>query len=173
MYLLWQEVKGQKKSKRFFQAGVSSKKRTNKFYFTTMKPQVDLFSFIFWRKLKTPKRHFEINWPLSWAIKDLWGTKVMYCYVLKLLFLIPQSYFPHQAATSIYSEVLGSCPYLFQNSIVMSRLQRGDKIQVQTKSEFNFIAIIFLFTVYMKIGTFFLHYLYRCTLQQVVTLVVK
>ena len=30
-----------------------------------MKPQVDLFSFVFWRKLKTPKRHFEINWPLA------------------------------------------------------------------------------------------------------------
>ena len=29
----------------------------------------------------------------------------MYCYVLKLLFLITQSYFPKQAATSIYSEV--------------------------------------------------------------------
>ena len=25
----------------------------------------DLFSFVFWRKLKTPKRHFEIIWPLS------------------------------------------------------------------------------------------------------------
>ena len=24
----------------------------------------DLFLFVFWRKLKTPKRHFEINWPL-------------------------------------------------------------------------------------------------------------
>ena len=30
-----------------------------------MKHQVDLFSFVFWRKLKTAKRHFEINWPLS------------------------------------------------------------------------------------------------------------
>ena len=40
---------------------VSSKKRTNKFYFTTMKLQVDLFSFLFGRKLKTPKGHFEIN----------------------------------------------------------------------------------------------------------------
>ena len=29
-----------------------------------MKPQFDLFSFVFWRKLKTPKRHFEIIWPL-------------------------------------------------------------------------------------------------------------
>ena len=25
----------------------------------------DLFSFVFWRKLKTPKRNFEINWTLS------------------------------------------------------------------------------------------------------------
>ena len=30
-----------------------------------MKPQIDWFSFIFWRKLKTQKRHFEINWPLT------------------------------------------------------------------------------------------------------------
>ena len=36
----------------------------NEFDFTTMKPQVDLFSIVFWKKLKTPKRHFEINWPL-------------------------------------------------------------------------------------------------------------
>ena len=25
---------------------------------------VNLFSFIFWKTVKTPKRHFEINWPL-------------------------------------------------------------------------------------------------------------
>ena len=25
---------------------------------------VDLFAFVFWKKVKTPKRHFEINWPL-------------------------------------------------------------------------------------------------------------
>ena len=25
---------------------------------------VDFFSFVFWKKVKTPKRHFEINWPL-------------------------------------------------------------------------------------------------------------
>ena len=31
-----------------------------------MIPQVDLFSFIFWEKLKAPKRHFEINWPLAY-----------------------------------------------------------------------------------------------------------
>ena len=31
----------------------------------TMKPQVDLFSFVFWRKLKTPKNLFEIIWLLT------------------------------------------------------------------------------------------------------------
>ena len=57
--------KGQTKSKRYFQADVSSKKQTNEFYFTTMKPQFDLFSFLFWKKLKTPKNHFEIN--MDWG----------------------------------------------------------------------------------------------------------
>ena len=42
----------------FFQADVSSKKQRNEFYFTAMEPQVDLFSFIIWRKLKTPKKTF-------------------------------------------------------------------------------------------------------------------
>ena len=56
-----------------------------------------------------------IKW-LSWSIKNLWGIKVMYCYVLlKLLFLIPQSYFPNQAATSIYSEVPVLAYLFFQN----------------------------------------------------------
>ena len=48
-------AKGQTKSKWFFQANVSSKKQTNEFYFSTMKPQVDLFLFIFggnWRHQK-------------------------------------------------------------------------------------------------------------------------
>ena len=35
--------------------------RTN----STMIPQVDLVSFVFWKKLKTQKRHFEIKWPLE------------------------------------------------------------------------------------------------------------
>ena len=54
-------TKGQTNSKTFFQDSVSSKKRMNEFDFTTMIPQVDLFSFVFWRKLKTPKSYFEIN----------------------------------------------------------------------------------------------------------------
>ena len=62
---LTEVTKGQTNLKCFFQADISYKKRTNEFYFITMKPQVDLFSFVFWRKLKTPKRHFEINWPLK------------------------------------------------------------------------------------------------------------
>ena len=52
------KTKGQTKSKWFFQANVSSKKRTKEFNFTIL---WDFFSFVFWRKLKTPKRHFEIN----------------------------------------------------------------------------------------------------------------
>ena len=40
------------------------KKWANNFDYTTMIPQVDLFSFVFWRKSMTPKNHFEINWPL-------------------------------------------------------------------------------------------------------------
>ena len=60
--------KGQTKLKWFFQADVSSEKRTNEFNFTTMTPQVDLFSFVFWKKLKTPKRYFEIKWPLETSV---------------------------------------------------------------------------------------------------------
>ena len=45
----------------------SPKIRTKKFDFTTMTPQVDWFSFVFWEKLKTPKRHFQINLPLKWV----------------------------------------------------------------------------------------------------------
>ena len=66
LILLSSLAKGQTKSK-CFQADISSKKWRNEFAFTSMIPQVDLFSFAFWRKLKTPKRHFEINWHLtSW-----------------------------------------------------------------------------------------------------------
>ena len=53
--------KGQLISKGLFGILNSHKKRTKKFDFTTMIPQVDLFSFVFWEKLKTPKRHFEIK----------------------------------------------------------------------------------------------------------------
>ena len=48
-------TKGQTKSKWFFQADVSSKKPTNEFDFNTVIPLVNLFLFVFWKKLKTPK----------------------------------------------------------------------------------------------------------------------
>ena len=51
-------IKGQKKSKWFFQIDIFSKNRTNEFYFTTMKPQVDLFSF--WNMSRI-LRKFTIN----------------------------------------------------------------------------------------------------------------
>ena len=58
-------IKGQLISKWFLGSSISSKKRTNKFDFTTMIPQVDMFSFVFLRKSTTPKKRFEINWPLE------------------------------------------------------------------------------------------------------------
>ena len=58
-------TKGQLVSKCFLGSSISSKKWTNEFDFTTMIPQVDLFSFVFWRKSTTQKNHFEINWPLK------------------------------------------------------------------------------------------------------------
>ena len=60
----------------FFQADVSSKTWTNEFYFTTMKPQFELLSFVFMRKLKTPKRHFQINCPL---VKDCENVRIWEC----------------------------------------------------------------------------------------------
>ena len=50
-----------------FQADVSSKKRMYKFNFTNMR----LVFVRFWKKLKTQKRHFEINWPL-YFIKNIY-----------------------------------------------------------------------------------------------------
>ena len=49
--------------------------KTSGFYFTVMKPQVDLFLFVFWRKLKITKIHFEINWPLCIMFSSQWGKK--------------------------------------------------------------------------------------------------
>ena len=49
----------------FLGSSISSKRQTNKFNFTSMIPQVDLFSFVFWRKSMTPKNNFEIKWPLE------------------------------------------------------------------------------------------------------------
>ena len=53
-------AKGQTNSKWFFKPTFLPKnERTNSILLL-----VDLFSFVFWKKVKTPKRHFEINWPL-------------------------------------------------------------------------------------------------------------
>ena len=57
----FKEDKGQIISQANYGILKPSKKTTNKFNFTTMIPQVDLLLFVFWRKLKTLKRHFEIN----------------------------------------------------------------------------------------------------------------
>ena len=56
----WNRAKGQLISKGVLMSTISSKKRMKEFDFTIMIPQIDLFSFVFWRKSKTPKKHFEI-----------------------------------------------------------------------------------------------------------------
>ena len=66
--VLWDEKtasNGQLILKRLFGILNSSKIRTKKLDLITMIPKVDLFLFLFWKNLKTPKRHFEINWPLQ------------------------------------------------------------------------------------------------------------
>ena len=55
------KAKGQLISKGLFAILNSSKKRRKKFDLTTVILQVDLFSSVFWKNLKTPKIHFEIN----------------------------------------------------------------------------------------------------------------
>ena len=54
-------TKGQLISKGLSGILTSPKEQTKKFDFTKMTPQVDLFSFVFCEKLKTPKSHSEIN----------------------------------------------------------------------------------------------------------------
>ena len=54
--ILYVHSKGQLISKGLCGILYCPKKRTKKFDFTTMIPQVDLFLFIFWKKLKTKKK---------------------------------------------------------------------------------------------------------------------
>ena len=61
----WQGFKGQLLSKWFF--GVVDflqKTNKNKSSRGIIVVKSNLFGFFFWRKLMTPKNHFEINWPL-------------------------------------------------------------------------------------------------------------
>ena len=46
---------------------------------------VDLFSFVFWKKVKTPKSHFEIKWPLD--IKVIWHLRTFKQTIKKCLHL--------------------------------------------------------------------------------------
>jgi hypothetical protein len=62
-YLLWQWINQVTALKCLSSKGQLISKCP--FNLTTMIPQVELYSFVFWKILKTPKRQFEINWPLS------------------------------------------------------------------------------------------------------------
>ena len=66
--ILMESLKVRQSRNDLFKPTFLPKKWTNKFDFTTMILQVNLFSFVFWRKSTTPKNHFEINWPLSRAL---------------------------------------------------------------------------------------------------------
>ena len=63
--------KGQLILKCLFGIFNSPKKLTKKFDFTTMVPQVELFSFVFWENWRHQKNYFEINWPLAHEIRKV------------------------------------------------------------------------------------------------------
>ena len=62
--------KGHKRSKLFFQVDISSKKRSNEFYFTTIKPQVDLFFVRFLEEIEDKKKTFRCYLTFSLAINS-------------------------------------------------------------------------------------------------------
>ena len=81
----------------------------------------------------------------------------MYCYVLKLLFLITQSYTPNQAATSIYSVVLGWV-YLQFKSIKWQHviMETWKNIYISCKdicacSAGHFLKMFFIFTKMVRL----------------------
>ena len=55
----------------------------------TMKPQVDLLLFVFWKKLKTSERYFEINWPLTMAYLE---TNIYICPLFGKSLIMPFNY---------------------------------------------------------------------------------
>ena len=79
-------VEGQLISKFHFGIFNSSKNRMKKFDLTTIlwHLQVELFSFVFLEELKTPKRHFEINWRLHIFQSDIFLIISNYHYSDKL-----------------------------------------------------------------------------------------
>ena len=71
-------------SQRFYQ---KTKKQTKKFDFTATIPPFDLFSFCFWKKVKTPKRHFKINLKYILWILQARKSWLIYCQVIVFHFL--------------------------------------------------------------------------------------
>ena len=76
-------IKVNKFQREFLVSSILPKKRMKKFDLTTMIPQVDLFSFGFWKKLKTPKRHLEINW-LLWLWQTRYKAPQFWLHIVKL-----------------------------------------------------------------------------------------
>ena len=79
-------IKGQIVSKWFLVSSISSKKRTKEFNFTTMAPQVDLFSFVFWRKIEDTKKTFRNYLTFSKKLCNQWNsTELRYLQPLQYL----------------------------------------------------------------------------------------
>ena len=117
--------KGQLISKWFLGSSISSKKWTKEFDFTTMRPQVDLFSFIFWRKSTTPKNHFKINWPLAFPGCILY----IFWFHFSLLFLL--DFFQKQVTRLFYK---------LQSQWIESRVNRHSFILLlQSKTSYSII----------------------------------
>ena len=89
----------------------------------------DVFSFVFWKKLKTPKRLFEINWPLEHPkISGLimkGNLMLMYCDLLTKLNSSP-------VATACNFEI-----HTFWNIILERIRKQGRKILQQCYSFSN------------------------------------
>ena len=77
-------TKGQLISKRLFDIFNPPIKGTKTFDFTTMVAQVELFSFVFWEK--TPKRHLEINQPLTNSFEMIY----IYLSIMALTLLVKE-----------------------------------------------------------------------------------
>ena len=99
-FFLPNSTNGQLISKANCQAVNSSKKRTNEFIFTTMQhvfvrflkklkstkrhfeinwPLSQILSFLFWKNSRIPESPFEINWPLIWDTFKIMGLFVLSC----------------------------------------------------------------------------------------------
>ena len=103
-----------------------------------MVPQVELFSFIFLGELKTPKRHFEINWPLE--SRDA-------CILTKILIKFPYvNMIMHGSQETLVDDFLAKgqliSKYILVSSISSKKHTKTRRIIVKTKLFVRFLEEI-------------------------------